>query len=72
MDLSESFWLAFVGSGFAIIGLLVRYSYKSKCKNIKCCCLSFERDIEEEVREDLAELEKRGGGDGSPKTPLQV
>jgi hypothetical protein len=70
MDLSEAFWLAFVGGGFAMVGLIVRYSYKSKCKNISCCCLRIERDIEDELKEDLEAMKHKG--DESPKIPGSI
>ncbi len=35
------------------LGLLIRYSYKSKCSKFKCCCIEIERDIEAEKEEDL-------------------
>jgi hypothetical protein len=44
---------------FATIGLVVRYAYKSKCVRVKICCLTFERDTHDEVREDL-EVIRRG------------
>ena len=36
-------------------GLIVRYSYKSKCKEVQLCCLKIVRDIEIEEREDMEE-----------------
>lgn len=47
------------GMLFATIGLIVRYAYKSKCVKVSICCLSFERDAHEEVREDI-EAMRRG------------
>lgn len=38
---------------FATIGLVVRYAYKSKCVKVSICCISFERNTHDEVREDL-------------------
>ena len=40
------------------IGLIVRYSYKSKCKEVECCCIKITRDIETEEREDMAESKR--------------
>lgn len=37
-------------SGFT---LAVRYTYKSKCKNVEICCIKITRDIEAEKEEDL-------------------
>ena len=40
------------------IGLIVRYSYKSKCKEVECCCIKIIRDIETEEREDIEESKR--------------
>ena len=40
------------------IGLIVRYSYKSKCKEVDCCCIKIVRDIETEEREDIEESKR--------------
>ena len=40
------------------IGLIVRYSYKSKCKEVACCCIKIIRDIETEEREDIEESKR--------------
>ncbi len=37
------------------VGLIVRFSYKSKCKEVQCGCLKIVRDIETEEREDIEE-----------------
>ena len=43
--------LATIGS--ALIGLIIRYSFRSKCENVNCCfgCLKFHRDIKSEKAE---------------------
>ena len=38
------------------ISLLIRYSYKSRCTEIKCCCFSIKRDPISENQEDLQNL----------------
>ena len=38
------------------ISLLIRYSYKSRCTEIKCCCFSVKRDPIAENNEDLQNL----------------
>ena len=38
------------------IGLIVRYSYKSKCSSVDLCCIKIVRDIETEEREDIEEM----------------
>ena len=59
-DLSQgidsNFWLAVGGLVFGSIGLLIRYSYKSKCKTVKLCCIKIERDIGAEEKEDIEEM----------------
>ena len=36
-------------------GLIVRYSYKSKCKEVQLCCIKIVRDTDAEEREDMEE-----------------
>jgi hypothetical protein len=53
--MSEVFWSFFITS---MIGLILKGGsmlYKSKCKSVECCCIKVERDIEAEVRVDVAE-----------------
>jgi len=40
--------LATIGS--ALIGLIIRYSFRSKCEDVNCCfgCLKFHRDVKSE------------------------
>jgi hypothetical protein len=55
VEMSEVFWSFFITS---MIGLLLKGGsmlYKSKCKSVECCCIKVERDIESEVRVDVAE-----------------
>ena len=40
------------------IGLIVRYSYKSKCSSVELCCIKITRDIETEEREDMEECKR--------------
>ena len=46
-------WLSCVTIVFTGAGLCIRYSYKSKCKEVSCCCLKIVRDIETEKLEDM-------------------
>ena len=42
--------LSTVSTGLiALLGLLIRYSFLSKCIKIKCCCCEIERDIKHEI-----------------------
>ena len=47
------FWLSLSTIIFTSIGLFIRYSYKSKCKEVSCCCLKVVRDIDTERQEDM-------------------
>jgi hypothetical protein len=40
------------------IGLIVRYAYKSKCKEVNMCCIKIVRDTVAEEREDLEECKR--------------
>jgi hypothetical protein len=64
-DLTGSFWIAMGTMVFAFFGLIVRYGYKSKCKEVSCCCFHVQRDTEDEIKEDLAEL-------GANKASLEI
>ena len=33
--------------------LSIKYCYKSKCKEVKFCCIKITRDIEVELQEDI-------------------
>lgn len=62
---SEAFWVGLTAGGFAFIGLVVRYCYKSKCRKISLCGITIERDIDAEKEEDIA-----GVSLNEPSTPL--
>jgi hypothetical protein len=47
------FWLSLATIIFTSVGLFVRYSYKSKCSEVSCCCLKIVRDIDVERQEDM-------------------
>ena len=51
MVLSETFWIAFVSTMSASCLVTVRWCYRSKCTNVKCCGIEIERDVHTE--EDL-------------------
>jgi hypothetical protein len=50
--------LATIGS--AVIGLIIRYSFRSKCEDVNCCfgCLKFHRDIRSEKEVTTQESEE--------------
>jgi hypothetical protein len=50
--LSEVFWVAFVTTITGMIIKLVSMAYKSKCKEVDCCCMKIIRDVEAEEKEE--------------------
>ena len=50
--LSEVFWVAFITTISGMIIKLVSMAYKSKCKEVACCCLKIIRDTEAEEKEE--------------------
>ena len=59
-DLAEGvnsfFYLSVLTLIMGGVGLIVRYSYKSKCSSVDLCCIKIVRDIETEEREDMEEM----------------
>lgn len=49
--------IATLGAG--VLGVLIRYSFKSKCSDVGLCCglIKIKRDIEAEVEAERNELE---------------
>ena len=62
------FWLSLSTIIFTSVGVFIRYSYKSKCKEVTCCCLKVVRDIETEEREDIEEMRHPSSPSPSSKT----
>ena len=62
-DLTEGVNSYFYLSALTILvggaGLLIRFAYKSKCKEVSCCCIKVVRDVDIEEHEDLEELKRR-------------
>lgn len=56
--LSDSFWIAIGTMVCAFMGLVTRYCYKSKCKEVSICCIHIKRDIEEEIVIDQTSTRK--------------
>jgi len=54
-DLTETFWVAFVGTIIGFLGLTLKMCLKSKCDVIEIGCLKIHRNVE--VEEKLDELE---------------
>jgi hypothetical protein len=55
--LSEVFWVAFITTVSGIIIKCAAMAYKSKCKEIHCCCIVIIRDLEAEARAEALELQ---------------
>jgi len=49
--LSEVFWISFITTSIGFLAVVARLCYKSKCKNIECCCIKIVRDVETEEKE---------------------
>ena len=50
--LSEVFWVAFITTMTGCIIKLVSMAYKSKCKEVACCCIKIVRDTDAEEKEE--------------------
>lgn len=55
--LSEVFWVAFITTVSGIIIKCAAMAYKSKCKEIRCCCIVIIRDLEAEARAEALEVQ---------------
>ena len=50
MDTNIIVLLSTISTGFiALMGLIIRYFYLSKCSNVECCCIRWTRDIRAEI-----------------------
>ena len=45
------FWSFFITSSVGLIIALTKMAYKSKCKEVSCCCIKIVRDIDTEEKE---------------------
>lgn len=57
--LSEVFWSFFLTSTIGCLLGIMKMLYKSKCKNVECCGMKVERDVEIEEKEDEMEMRNR-------------
>ena len=46
------FWSFFITSTIAFLLGLTKMAYKSKCKEVSCCCINIVRDVESEIEFD--------------------
>lgn len=65
--LSEIFWAGLVATGAGVIGVALKFAYKSKCSEISLCGIRIKRDVQAEEHEDMKELEN---GKKEPELPL--
>ena len=66
--LSEIFWSTFVGIVAGLVLAVSNQLFKSKCKEVSCCCIKIVRDIEAET-----ELEMRQPvAPQSPTNPIRT
>ena len=55
-DLNGVFLITCLTLCCAFFSLIVRYTFKSKCKKCKICGIEIERDIEGELQEEQMEI----------------
>ena len=46
------FWSFFITSTIGFLLGLTKMAYKSKCKEVSCCCIKIVRDVESEIEFD--------------------
>lgn len=55
--MSETFWLFVVATGSAIVGLVLKYSFDSKCSDVECCGIKIKRDVKSEINVEEFKIE---------------
>jgi hypothetical protein len=53
------FWSFFITSSIGLILGMTKMAYKSKCKEVSCCCIKIIRDVENEVAIDELVIENQ-------------
>jgi len=56
-ELTETFWVAFVGTIIGFLGLSLKMCLKSKCDSIEFCGLKIHRNVQAEIDEEKYEIE---------------
>ena len=51
MEFSEMFYMFVITSSVAFVLKLASMAYKSKCKQVECCCITVKRDTVTEEKE---------------------
>lgn len=57
--LSEVFWVAFITTMSATLIKCGAMLYKSKCREVECCCIKIVRDIEAEAAAEALEVQQQ-------------
>lgn len=52
LTFTETFYMFIITSGIGFFLALVKSCYKSKCKEVSCCCMKIIRDVETEEKLD--------------------
>ena len=55
--LSEVFWVAFITTMSATLIKCGAMLYKSKCREVECCCIKIVRDLEAEAASEALEVQ---------------
>jgi len=53
LEKHNGFLITLIGSLSAVLGVVFTYCIKSRCRNIKTCCVSCDRDVIEIKNEDI-------------------
>jgi len=61
------FFTVIGGMVFAFFGVIIRYAYRSKCRTFDCCCVHVEREVDDEMIEDIESMERGVGLPGTPR-----
>ena len=69
-DLNSTFWLSAGAIVSALLGVMLKSMYKSKCSEVDLCCIKIKRDIASEVKEDMAEHRKESLDNSTATTPV--
>ena len=57
------FWSFFITSAIGLILGLTKMAYKSKCKEVSCCCVKIIRDVESEIELDEIQSSQNNSND---------
>jgi len=53
LDKHNGFLITLIGALSAVLGVVFSYCLKSRCKNIRFCCLSCDRDVIQIERQNI-------------------